>query len=172
MLTHVCQTCATTFTRPHNPQRAYSFCSYLCRAESTKTLRAERLCVRCQTPFTLWPYEIAKGRKVCSKVCADRVRDFGKTTEAVRLRTSIRYGEWRKSVFERDMYTCQICGQVGGKLNADHIKRFSDHPELRLDLNNGRTLCEPCHLRTPTFGNRKIKNTDTKWDVLAVGQEA
>ncbi len=68
----------------------------------------------------------------------------------------IEYREWRQAVFKRDDYTCQICKQKGGQLNADHIKRFSDYPELRLNLDNGRTLCVPCHKKTDTYGRRKI----------------
>lgn len=49
---------------------------------------------------------------------------------------------------------CNTC-QKGGKLNADHIKRFADFPTLRLDISNGRTLCECCHRQTTTFGNKK-----------------
>lgn len=36
--------------------------------------------------------------------------------------------------------------------NADHIKSFKDHPELRTDLQNGRTLCVDCHRKTDTYG--------------------
>jgi hypothetical protein len=71
------------------------------------------------------------------------------------LRTKIwhskEYQTWRKAVFERDNYTCQICGRRGGILNADHIKRFAEYPELT----NGRTLCLSCHRKTPTWGQRK-----------------
>ena len=49
---------------------------------------------------------------------------------------------------------CKTC-QKGGKLNADHIKRFADFPTLRLDISNGKTLCECCHRQTITFGNKK-----------------
>ena len=61
------------------------------------------------------------------------------------IRESLEYEEWRKAVFERDNYTCQNCGQVGGYLEADHIKPFALFLELRFDINNGRTLCRPCH---------------------------
>lgn len=70
------------------------------------------------------------------------------------IRSSFEYEEWRKSVFERDLYTCQMCGGIGGYLEADHIKPFSLFPDLRFDLDNGRTLCKACHRKTDTWGNR------------------
>src|SRR3990167_2799788 len=68
------------------------------------------------------------------------------------IRSSKKYADWRKQVFERDNYVCIWCGQWGGKLNADHIKPFAKFPELRFELSNGRTLCVPCHIQTETFG--------------------
>lgn len=76
----------------------------------------------------------------------------------LKIRHSREYKKWRESVFKRDDYTCVFCKKRGSKINADHIKPFALYPELRLDINNGRTLCEPCHKKTPTYGNRKQKN--------------
>ena len=75
--------------------------------------------------------------------------------ENEKIRNSIEMIEWRKKVFERDNYACVIGGKAHGhKLHADHIKPFSLYPELRFVLSNGRTLCEDCHKKTPTYGGR------------------
>jgi len=56
--------------------------------------------------------------------------------------------EWRKSVFERDDYACQLCGDnKGHNLNAHHIKHWAKYKELRFDINNGITLCKNCHIK-------------------------
>lgn len=67
------------------------------------------------------------------------------------------YRLWRNAVFERDDWTCQHCKVRGGVLHADHIKPYVTHPDLRLDVNNGRTLCAPCHRKTDTYGSKARK---------------
>lgn len=75
-----------------------------------------------------------------------------KEPENNRIRKSVEYKIWREAVFTRDDYTCQMCFTRGGELNADHIKPFAFYPESRFDVNNGRTLCAPCHKTTDTYG--------------------
>lgn len=70
-----------------------------------------------------------------------------------RIRTSLEYKLVREACFKRDNYTCIWCGQRGGRLNADHIKPFSLFPELRLALDNLRTLCESCHKKVGWKGS-------------------
>ena len=81
------------------------------------------------------------------------------------VRESGDYKSWRTSVFQRDNYICQECNLKGGwsiklkrriLIQADHIKPFSLFPELRFDINNGRTLCVDCHKKTPTYGVNRM----------------
>lgn len=95
----------------------------------------------------------------------------GKVTLSKLIRNSLPYRQWRDDVFTRDDFICQICGIKGGELNADHIKPFSvilDEYNITTfeqallcaelwNINNGRTLCRPCHLTTDTWGNKALK---------------
>lgn len=66
---------------------------------------------------------------------------------------------FRKQVFERDNYTCQMCGVRGVVLQVDHIQEWSEYVELRFSMDNCRTLCSKCHYFV-TFGKempREIK---------------
>lgn len=79
------------------------------------------------------------------------------------VRHCLKYKEWIKAIFERDNYTCVLCGKRGsGDLEADHhpkyfcqimfdnkIKTLEDAEKCSemWDINNGRTLCMKCHKR-------------------------
>ena len=95
------------------------------------------------------------------KRVADGIHNFyidGRTPENKRIRHSIEYRDWRVAVFKRDDYTCQECGSRGVTLHADHIKPFAYFPELRLVIENGRTLCVPCHQKTDTYKGKAINH--------------
>ena len=53
--------------------------------------------------------------------------------------------EWSAAVKERDG-KCMECGSLE-HLHAHHVQPRSLFPELKLSLENGRTLCYGCHKR-------------------------
>jgi hypothetical protein len=81
----------------------------------------------------------------------------GKRTERKKAMATFEYRDWRTAVFTRDNYTCVCCNVRGGYIEADHIKPWCAYPDLRYDINNGRTLCKPCHLKQDTHGKKAIK---------------
>ena len=63
-------------------------------------------------------------------------------------------GLWVKTVYAKDNFTCQICGEKR-HLNAHHLDGYHWAKEKRLELLNGVTLCEDCHkLFHKTYGYR------------------
>lgn len=69
------------------------------------------------------------------------------------------YKAWRKAVFERDDYTCQMCNERGCYLEAHHIRPVKDHKNdlLIFDVDNGITLCKDCHNETKGVEDGFIK---------------
>ena len=61
------------------------------------------------------------------------------------MRNTALFKDWRKSVFERDDYTCQMCNKKNTYLHPHHIFSFTDFPEVRFIQSNGITLCKSCH---------------------------
>ena len=78
-----------------------------------------------------------------------------------RIRRSLEYDNWRRSVFKRDNWTCRLFGEKG-YMEAHHIKNFytilkenniknlEDAIKCKelWDINNGITLCHNCHQLT------------------------
>jgi 5-methylcytosine-specific restriction endonuclease McrA len=62
----------------------------------------------------------------------------------------------QKKVFQKDNYTCQICGSRKN-LQVDHIQSWKDFIELRFSIDNCRTLCAKCHYKI-TFGKPMPEN--------------
>ena len=129
--------------------------------EETKIkLRAASLRAGCTPPNHKGRIRSIETRLRMSKARSGSRSNFwkgGKTKASKIIRESIEYRLWREAVFKRDDYTCIWCGVRGDVLNADHIKPFAYFPELRFAIDNGRTLCRPCHKTTDTWGYKAKK---------------
>lgn len=130
-----CELLSTTYK--DNKQRLRYICE--CGSESKISLTKLNAGQRCNS---------CGNRKISEKLSGEKsyLWDPNKTDEErVRDRKYPAYYAWRTSVFERDGYTCQCCGEIGGKLNAHHIEAYSRKIELRTETSNGVSLCEDCH---------------------------
>jgi len=136
-----CQSCGIEFRRHSNSPDA-KFCSNKCHGVGN---RRENHPTFGKKITGEWLENLSRSHIGCQAKEKHPRWKGGITPINKQIRESREYEEWRKSVFERDNYICCICGQVGGYLHADHIKRFTDYPELRFDINNGQTLCIECH---------------------------
>lgn len=140
MVTIECATCGEVVSRQYKGDRSNKYCSLTC---STKGLHTPEIIEKS-----------AKSRAGLNKGPEHWNWQGGISPENWIIRQSVEYRLWRKAVLERDSHTCIWCGATE-QLQADHIKRFADFPELRFAIDNGRTLCGPCHRSTETYGNKK-----------------
>lgn len=155
---------------------AISFRVFPCRTKNGYGTYCSRTCARFHKPSRYWlgkksPHLALyrrthpswnKGKKY-EAISGEKHWNWkgGITEKSLSDRAGVEYKRWRQAVFERDGFRCVIGGKEhGNKLNADHIKSFSKHPDLRFELSNGRTLCKECHKKTDNYCGRafaKIK---------------
>lgn len=69
---------------------------------------------------------------------------FYKKSEIQQIRDSIEYLEFRKEIFKRDNFTCQISGKTG-KLEMHHLDSMNSNLLKSLDSNNVITLHKDIH---------------------------
>lgn len=139
---HPCEVCNITYKPRKNHGKVSKYCSATCYHKS------------------LFGHKMPQTTRVAiQKANIGRRKPNPCTPFKKRLRTGTQWKDWRRKVFERDNYTCQECGVRNKKglgrtveLHPDHIKPFALFPHLRFDVSNGRTLCAPCHRKTPTWG--------------------
>ena len=162
------------------------FCSLKCMGIAKKN-GIEQICQICGKKNYVKLSRIKKGGgKFCSTKCFGiwvSMNKRGKnsylwkggiTPIIKQIRNSNKYKQWRQDIFIRDDFTCQKCGQVGGELEAHHIKSFSKLiqevkkylPLLSLyegamiytplwNLDNGITYCIKCHKKTKSYLRNK-----------------
>jgi len=99
-----------------------------------------------KNPITVAKYKDTLKRTGIRKGSKNPSWKGGITPEIRKIRNSPETDVWRQSVFVRDSYSCQMCGNPDRQiLEAHHIKLFKDNVALRFNLINGITLCTNCH---------------------------
>jgi hypothetical protein len=155
-----------------------NYCSIDCRSRAHRNPITEKPCLHCGGLFERERNQTSQQwnlRKYCSEKCRveaappptffgeDNPRFKGET--ARRRRREGPHRVWRQSVLARDNAQCQRCGETDGVLVAHHLLSWEDHPELRFDVDNGLTLCEPCHFEEHGYNLNKsgiLETTDER----------
>lgn len=189
----VCKICGKEFViYPSCAKRGIGItCSNECRMDYLKILntgeshynwkggKIERTCKFCGKIFSIHPSELNRKNRntgsFCSKSCSGKYYckekssswQGGITPPNKRERNGHKTADWRKSVYERDDYTCQKCGKRGGVLNAHHIIPFSIDKSLRFEVSNGITLCAKCHKKEHI---RLSKQSKVQTDIFDIYQ--
>lgn len=137
----LCKHCGVPFMA----KKASVFCSERCKFDSYND-KYLGVCQQCGIEFR----SIQEYQQFCSVKCCDDAKRKPLDITCKRPRNELQrweYRFWRESVFKRDNFECQRCGDDrGGNLNAHHLDGWDKHPEKRLDIDNGITLCEDCHI--------------------------
>ncbi len=135
-----------------------------------------KICIVCKGVFLVSPSH--NNVNHCSRKCYDKVTNKIHKIGEKNYRwhgdpCNYRGSKWpkiRKKIYERDNYTCQICGKhknEGIRLVAHHKipralgKKISEDIGININIDNAHnlvTLCASCHAKIEnTFYNKTIK---------------
>lgn len=188
-----CQTCGTGFSY-FSSNSSGKYCSNKCCVTSPEWKKKQSIAkIGKKMPHSMKAQvsKRFKGKKqsvehITKRTASRMAKLVGvprKTQILQRIRLSKEYIEWRRAVFERDHYTCQMCrDKRGGNLEADHIISLSflveeariTGCENYFDIDNGRTLCTECHKKTDSYAKhrkhhlegRLLETLYRKWEQL------
>ena len=144
-----CAACGARFefkNAPSNSER--KFCSRKCqnsgrKERSDKKHRTSHVCQWCGIVFSNNTNSgVDAPRQFCSNKCHGKSKKKHNSSRP-RQKLSSKLMKWSCGVILRDR-ACIRCGATE-QLQAHHVKEYSTHPELALDLDNGATLCPSCH---------------------------
>ena len=110
----------------------------------------------CGTIFEIRAEHFANGHgcptsKCCKKHGNEHYRYNCNITDEERYSTrdlSSEYRNWRKSVYDKYSYTCDICHKKAANdvnIVAHHLDSWDNNIDKRYDISNGVVLCETCH---------------------------
>lgn len=152
-----CDLCGIEFKKSPSLVRNNNYCSRNCHRLAMTGVKTNSIPVACPNcgKENLYPVScIEQGTKFCGRKCYNEWQSRERSGENNHRWAGGSYlngrnrrvvSRWRVSVFDRDGYTCQICGRVGVRLNAHHVRPWAQHEALRHVVDNGITLCIECH---------------------------
>ena len=167
-----CDICGKEFLRNKSQYNAHEhhYCSKECANKGFSkyhtgkdNIRYTRLTLKCEMcgkEYTTNPFEYKKGEHhYCSRKChneGQKIYNVGKNNpnwnpeltdeERKDKRKYKEYEDWRKEVFKKYDYTCQLSGQKGYKLVVHHLNSYHWDKEHRTDVDNGIVITEKLHI--------------------------
>lgn len=134
-----------TKAAPPDEVRSCSVCgkSFTCRPHST-----QHLCSTDCRQVMVRPRRSAESRARMSERYQAQGNPAWKGGHSPRDRNARPYRLWRYVIYRRDRFTCQDCGVRGSRstpIQAHHIEPWAKSPSKRYLIENGVTLCRPCH---------------------------
>ncbi len=172
---YICLNCKKEFKSYKHAKHKYpiKYCSYKCKGlyvSGTKNVPFR--CYECgkESIKKLCDYKKCK-YNFCSVKCQIKNKDYQKSKGRIgwdnknfkglslktrHLRKLVVYKIWRKSVLERDNYTCQHCGSKDS-LEVHHIMELRNNNGLALNVENGLVLCNSCHRKTDNYAIKAVR---------------
>lgn len=178
-----CATCDKQYLTHRYRLSTYkqSFCSRPCKFQDAHStllhLKNPRPFLKDQVPWNLgvaWS-NVMKLKMSTSRlgklIGADNPAWRGGTTPLLnKIRRLVAYKEWQRAVMRRDDFTCRSCQTRGVVLTAHHLQSLAylvtQHKVTSVEaavettnlwnIDNGITLCNPCHEETPNYTFKAI----------------
>lgn len=114
-ITLSCEVCGKKYKRKPAAARSSKFCSKTCKGVwMSENLSGEN--------SHNWNPSLTMEERIIGRSYAD-------------------YKRYVTAVFERDNYTCSVCGRHGGEFQVHHLYSYKHYPEYALDVDYGVTVC-------------------------------